>query len=84
MTVQPASRWRGRPMSEVGPISSVSRCPWSVRSTPDCSRHNPRLAAGLVSVAHDETDVTARPVKASARVVLDLADYLVREGRKQI
>jgi hypothetical protein len=55
-------------MSEVGPISSVSRCPRLVRSTPDCSRPNPRLGAALVSVAHDETavDVTAQPVKASA------------------
>ena len=50
-------------MSEVVPISSVSAMSVIDPVYPDCSRPNPRLAAGLVSVAHDETavDVTARP-----------------------
>src|SRR5262245_18275954 len=66
----------------VARAADVCRCLTSVQSRrycdvhdqsgllPDCSRPNPLLAAGLVLVAHDETavDVTARLVKASARV----------------
>ena len=73
-------------------IGEGGRCLKSVQSR---RFRDVRDRSGLLLIAHvpirasppiweTAVDVTARPVKASARVVLDPADYLVREGRKQI